>query len=159
MPKEKNRTHFLRLRYSSVHTKLLLLLLLLIHCMQHSYAGSEGSHPGGTLWKLPGGPAVQWKFWGFDWRFCGEWNEVRTREKTRILCQVSGHLATKPPCQLMKLPPRIELSFIILKSLISIRNKWKGLWSKFQTPNLLPMYFGVICWCWVNFLVTRWPYM
>ena len=39
MPKEKNRTHFyipyLPLRYGSVHTKLLLLLLLLIHCSTH----------------------------------------------------------------------------------------------------------------------------
>ena len=39
MPKEKNRTHFyipyLLLRYGSVHTKLLLLLLLLIHCSTH----------------------------------------------------------------------------------------------------------------------------
>ena len=39
MPKEKNRTHFyipyLRLRYGSVHTKLFLLLLLLIHCSTH----------------------------------------------------------------------------------------------------------------------------
>ena len=39
MPKEKNRTHFyipyLRLRYGSVHTKLPLLLLLLIHCSTH----------------------------------------------------------------------------------------------------------------------------
>ena len=39
MSKEKNRTHFyipyLRLRYGSVHTKLLLLLLLLIHCSTH----------------------------------------------------------------------------------------------------------------------------
>ena len=38
MPKEKKRTHFyipyLRLRYGSVHTKLLLLLFL-IHCSTH----------------------------------------------------------------------------------------------------------------------------